>query len=325
MSIRKKISLRALGAFGLKIDRKYGGLGFDHREYVEVMQLLGSYCGNTTALLSAHQSIGVPLTVELFGSPELKAKYLPRCAAGAISAFALTEPAVGSDPARLATTARKSDDGRSFILDGKKLWCTNGTLAEIIIVMARDPATDRINCFVVDMDLDGVRSSSVALHWCSRAPARRALDNARFRSRTWSAQRRGPADARRRSTPALEPAVRPRGRCEDGARGLPPLVLARSSVARDRKHEAIAPSSRIGRTTMHGYARQASARLADTKSRDSARGGRGQRCEQHTRLGLTDTALQIAAAALRERPPAALGEQTSASSGMLRDSRITAS
>jgi len=114
--------LRKLGAFGLKIDRAHGGLGFNHREYVEVMQLLGSYCGNTTALLSAHQSIGVPLTVELFGSPALKAKYLPRCAAGAISAFALTEPAVGSDPARLATTAHKSDDGESFILDGKKLW-----------------------------------------------------------------------------------------------------------------------------------------------------------------------------------------------------------
>jgi len=148
--------LRALGAFGLKIDKRYGGLGFNHREYVEVMQLLGSYCGNTTALLSAHQSIGVPLTVELFGSPSLKDKYLPRCAAGAISAFALTEPAVGSDPARLATVARKTDDGEHFILDGKKLWCTNGTLAEIIIVMARDPETQRINCFVVEMDWPGV-------------------------------------------------------------------------------------------------------------------------------------------------------------------------
>jgi alkylation response protein AidB-like acyl-CoA dehydrogenase len=148
--------LRELGAFGLKIDRKHGGLGFNHREYVEVMQLLGSYCGNTTALLSAHQSIGVPLTVELFGSPALKNKYLPRCAAGAISAFALTEPAVGSDPARLATVARKAEDGDGFILDGKKLWCTNGTLAEIIIVLARDPETNRINCFVVEMDSPGV-------------------------------------------------------------------------------------------------------------------------------------------------------------------------
>ena len=149
--------LRELGAFGLKIDRKYGGLGFNHREYVEVMQLLGSYCGNLTALLSAHQSIGVPHPVEMFGSEELKQEYLPRCAAGAISAFALTEPAVGSDPARLATIARKSDDGEHYILDGKKLWCTNGTLAEVIVVLARDPDTHRINCFVVETDWPGVR------------------------------------------------------------------------------------------------------------------------------------------------------------------------
>jgi alkylation response protein AidB-like acyl-CoA dehydrogenase len=149
--------LRELGAFGLKIPREYGGLGFNHGEYVEVMQLLGSFCGNLTALLSAHQSIGVPHPVELFGSEELKRKYLPRCAEGAISAFALTEPAVGSDPARLASIARKSDDGEHYVLDGKKLWCTNGTLAEVVVVLARDPDTKRINCFVVETDWPGVR------------------------------------------------------------------------------------------------------------------------------------------------------------------------
>ncbi len=149
--------LRELGAFGLKIDCKYGGLGFYHSEYVEVMQLLGGYCGNLTALLSAHQSIGVPHPVEMFGSEALKAEYLPRCAKGAISAFALTEPAVGSDPARLATTARKSDDGSHYIIDGKKLWCTNATLAEVLVVMARDPDTSRINCFVVEMSWPGVQ------------------------------------------------------------------------------------------------------------------------------------------------------------------------
>jgi alkylation response protein AidB-like acyl-CoA dehydrogenase len=149
--------LAELGAFGLKINPQYGGLGFNHQEYVEVMQLLGSHCGNLTALLSAHQSIGVPHPVELFGSEALKQKYLPRCARGAISAFALTEPAVGSDPARIATVARKSPDGRHYILDGQKLWCTNGTLAEVIVVMARDPDTERINCFVVETEWPGVR------------------------------------------------------------------------------------------------------------------------------------------------------------------------
>src|SRR4029077_10717913 len=101
-------SLRRMGAFGMKIPKEYGGLGFTNAEYQKVMQLLGSVDGNIVALLSAHQSIGVPQPLKLFGSPELKKKYLPRCARGEISAFALTEPNVGSDPARLSTTAVKT-------------------------------------------------------------------------------------------------------------------------------------------------------------------------------------------------------------------------
>src|SRR5262249_49105542 len=89
--------LRKLGAFGMKIPKEYGGLGFTIAEYCKVMEMVGSYDGNVTALLSAHQSIGVPQPLKLFGTPEQKKKYLPRCAAGAISAFALTEPHVGSD------------------------------------------------------------------------------------------------------------------------------------------------------------------------------------------------------------------------------------
>ena len=149
--------LARLGAFGLKIPEAYGGLGFDHGQYVQVMQLLGSYDANLTALLSAHQSIGVPHPVEMFGTEQLKQKYLPRCARGSISAFALTEPAVGSDPARLGTIARPVDDGAAFELDGQKLWCTNGTLAEVIVVLARNPDTGRIDAFVVETDWEGVR------------------------------------------------------------------------------------------------------------------------------------------------------------------------
>jgi alkylation response protein AidB-like acyl-CoA dehydrogenase len=148
--------LAELGAFGMKIPKEYGGLGLTHPEYVRAMKLIGSHDGNVTALLSAHQAIGVPQPVKLFGSDELKQKYLPRCAKGAISAFALTEPAVGSDPARLCTIAEPTPDGKHFILNGEKLWCTNGTLAEVIVVMARNPKTKRINCFVVEMDWEGV-------------------------------------------------------------------------------------------------------------------------------------------------------------------------
>lgn len=148
--------LRAMGAFGIKIPKEYGGLGFTHPEYVRVMQLLGAYDCNVTALLSAHQAIGVPQPVKLFGSEALKQEYLPRCAKGAISAFALTEPAVGSDPARLETVCELTDDGEHWILNGSKLWCTNGSLAELLVVMARNPKTDRINAYVVETAWEGV-------------------------------------------------------------------------------------------------------------------------------------------------------------------------
>jgi alkylation response protein AidB-like acyl-CoA dehydrogenase len=165
--------LRRLGAFGMKIPPQYGGLGLDQVEYGKVMQLVGSYDANVTALLSAHQSIGVPQPLKLFGSEALKHKYLPRIARGAISAFALTEANVGSDPARLATTAEKTPDGKYYVLNGSKLWCTNGTIAELLVVMARDPATNAISAFVVETAWPGVE----IVHRC-RFMGLRALANA---------------------------------------------------------------------------------------------------------------------------------------------------
>ncbi len=149
--------LRELGAFGLKIPKKYGGLGFSMLEYSKVMELLGSVDGNVEALLSAHQSIGVPTPLLLFGTDEQKEKYLPRCAAGEISGFALTEPDVGSDPARLATTAVLSEDGSHYLINGTKLWCTNGTIARLLVVMARHPETRKISAFVVETASPGVK------------------------------------------------------------------------------------------------------------------------------------------------------------------------
>lgn len=148
--------LADMGAFGMKIPTKYGGLGFDQLEYAKVMELLGVTDGNLTALLSAHQSIGVPQPLKLFGSEELKEKYLPRCARGEISAFALTEPEVGSDPARLTTSVRLSEDGTEYILNGTKLWCTNGTMATMLVVMAKHEESGKISAFVVDADLEGI-------------------------------------------------------------------------------------------------------------------------------------------------------------------------
>ncbi|MEE8137418.1 MAG: acyl-CoA dehydrogenase family protein, partial [Thermoanaerobaculia bacterium] len=149
--------LRKLGAFGMKIPKEYGGLGFTNREYQRIMSFLGSVDGNLSALLSAHQSIGVPQPLKLFGTAALKEKYLPRCARGEISAFALTESDVGSDPARLLTSAEKTPEGDAYLMNGTKLWCTNGTLAKLLVVMARDPETKKISAFVVETDWEGVR------------------------------------------------------------------------------------------------------------------------------------------------------------------------
>ena len=164
--------LRKLGAFGLKIPKEYGGLGFSMLEYAKVMELLGSVDGNVEALLSAHQSIGVPTPLLYFGTEEQKRRFLPRCAAGEISGFALTEADVGSDPARLATTAELAPDGSHYVLNGSKLWCTNGTIAKLLVVMARSAETRKISAFVVETDSPGVR----VVHRC-RFMGLRAISN----------------------------------------------------------------------------------------------------------------------------------------------------
>src|SRR4029077_13206582 len=129
--------LREIGAFGIKIPKEYGGLGLGQTVHTHAIRLETSVDGNLTALLSAAQSIGVPQPLKIFGTPEQKEKYLPRLARGAVSAFALTESNVGSDPAAMSPTAVLSPDGRHYVLNGEKLWCTNGTIAELMVVMAR--------------------------------------------------------------------------------------------------------------------------------------------------------------------------------------------
>ncbi|WP_243706490.1 acyl-CoA dehydrogenase family protein [Micromonospora sp. KC721] len=152
--------LARLGAFGMKIDRRYGGLGLSNLHYCRALMLAGSVSPAIGALLSAHQSIGVPQPLKMFGTDEQKQRFLPRLAAGEVSAFLLTEPDVGSDPARLATTAVPTDDGTGYRLNGVKLWATNGTVATLLVVMARVPAAEGqrggITAFVVDGDSEGI-------------------------------------------------------------------------------------------------------------------------------------------------------------------------
>ena len=158
-------ALREVGAFGMKIPVEYGGLGLDLADYGRALMLVGTLNPSLGALLSAHQSIGVPEPVKMFGTEEQKRAFLPRCAAGSISAFLLTENDVGSDPARLGTTATLSADGTSYTLNGAKLWTTNGVVAELLVVMAAVPPHELpdgsksrggISAFVVEADSPGI-------------------------------------------------------------------------------------------------------------------------------------------------------------------------
>lgn len=150
--------LKELGALGMKIDTKYGGLGLTQVYYNKALALVGSVSPAIGALLSAHQSIGVPQPLKIFGTQEQKERFLPRLARTDISAFLLTEPDVGSDPARLATTA--VPDGDDYVLDGVKLWTTNGVVADLLVVMARVPKSEGhkggITAFVVEAGDEGI-------------------------------------------------------------------------------------------------------------------------------------------------------------------------
>jgi alkylation response protein AidB-like acyl-CoA dehydrogenase len=155
--------LAEIGAFGIKVPKKYGGLGLSQCNYGRAAVLLGSWDGNVAALVSAHQSIGVAQPLLLFGTEEQKQKYLPRVAGGEISAFALTERHAGSDPATMSLRAEPTSDGSEFILNGEKLWCTNGVKAGVLVVMARTPPKlvggkerKQITAFIVDVDTPGL-------------------------------------------------------------------------------------------------------------------------------------------------------------------------
>ncbi len=156
--------LREMGAFGIKIPKEYGGLGLSQMAYVKAMELVTSKCGSLCALLSASQSIGVPQPLKLFGTEEQKKKFFPRIAKGGITAFALTEVNAGSDPANMTTAATPTEDGKHWVINGEKLWCTNGTRADLFVVMARTPdrmmngklRKKQITAFIVDAATPGI-------------------------------------------------------------------------------------------------------------------------------------------------------------------------
>jgi alkylation response protein AidB-like acyl-CoA dehydrogenase len=131
--------LKELGALGMKIPTEYGGLGLSQVYYNKALALSGLWHASLSTLLSAHQSIGLPQPLVLFGSEEQKKEWLPKLARTHISAFLLTEPDVGSDPARLSATAVPKEDGSGYVINGKKLWATNGAFADVVVIMAVVP------------------------------------------------------------------------------------------------------------------------------------------------------------------------------------------
>jgi alkylation response protein AidB-like acyl-CoA dehydrogenase len=153
--------LKALGALGMKVPEQYGGLGLSQVYYNRALALAGVWHASLSTLLSAHQSIGVAEPLMLFGSEEQKRKWLPLVTKDHISAFLLTEPDVGSDPARLGATAVPTQDGSGYTLNGLKLWATNGAIADIVVVMAQVPKAEGrrggITAFVLPCDSPGVR------------------------------------------------------------------------------------------------------------------------------------------------------------------------
>lgn len=155
--------LADMGIFAMKIPKEYDGLGFSQTNYNRVVMKVASYCGATAVLISAHQSIGVPQPLLMYGTEEQKRKFFPRFRKGAISAFALTEIDVGSDPARMEAHAELSPDQTHYILNGTKLWCTNGTIADIIVVMAKTKPKiikgkerTQISAFILEMNTPGI-------------------------------------------------------------------------------------------------------------------------------------------------------------------------
>ncbi len=152
--------LKDLGALGMKIPKEYGGLGLTQVYYNRALSMAGTWHASISTLLSAHQSIGLPEPLKTFGSEEQKREWLPKVAKDHVSAFLLTEPDVGSDPARMGSTAVPTEDGSGYVVNGTKLWATNGVIADVVVVMAVVPKTEGskggITAFICPTDLDGI-------------------------------------------------------------------------------------------------------------------------------------------------------------------------
>jgi acyl-CoA dehydrogenase family member 9 len=150
--------LKEMGLFGMNIPESYGGLGLSHSVYARMAEEASGFDYAVAVTLGAHQSIGLK-GILLAGTEEQKKKYLPRLATGElVAAFALTEPGSGSDSQAMKTKAELTEDGNSYVLNGQKIWITNGGFADLFTVFAK-----------VDCEINGVKRPRVTAFLVERA------------------------------------------------------------------------------------------------------------------------------------------------------------
>ncbi|HID38897.1 MAG TPA: acyl-CoA dehydrogenase [Calditrichaeota bacterium] len=157
--------LKELGFFGMIIPEEYEGFGFSTTAYVKMLEAITEHDPSIALTLGAHQSIGLK-SLLMFGTEDQKKKYLPKLATGEmIAAYCLTEPGAGSDAAGIKTRAVRDDKKGVYVLNGSKLWITNGGIADFFTVFAKEPITDtkgdehdKISAFIVTRDMPGVSS-----------------------------------------------------------------------------------------------------------------------------------------------------------------------
>lgn len=161
-------ALKPMGAFGLQVPAEYGGVGFNNTQYARLGEIMGSHDLAVGILLGSHQSIGFK-GILLYGNEEQKQKYLPDLATGKkIACFCLTEPSSGSDAGSIKTRATLSPDGKSWILNGAKIWISNGNMADVFTVFAQTPVQDaktgetkdKITAFIVERKFGGITTQS---------------------------------------------------------------------------------------------------------------------------------------------------------------------
>jgi acyl-CoA dehydrogenase family member 9 len=154
--------LGKLGILGISIPKKFGGLGMTQYAYCRALEQLASHCGSSALLVNAHQSVGLK-ALQLFGTEQQQARWLRPLATGEqLAAFSLTEPNAGSDAAGIETTAEYDPQKKVYRINGRKQWTTNGSIAQVITLMARTRA-DKITAFIITPDMPGFKVTAKAL------------------------------------------------------------------------------------------------------------------------------------------------------------------